>query len=84
MAMGVKGETSESGDDIEALRNEWKKMFQEVLPTAATYAQVRLQLSDPINTISKPRPNAFPFLAKMARSRRSLLRTHNPRLDRWH
>jgi hypothetical protein len=44
--MGVRGEEAGSEDDIEALRSEWKKMFQEILPTAATSAQVRLQLLD--------------------------------------
>lgn len=44
--MGVRGEKSETVDDIEALRNEWKKMVQEILPTAATSAQVCLQFLD--------------------------------------
>jgi hypothetical protein len=53
VAMGVKGERSEGVDDIEALRNEWKKMFQEILPTAATSAQVRLKSPIHVNTQSK-------------------------------
>jgi hypothetical protein len=51
--MGVKGEKSESVDDIEALRNEWKKMFQEILPTAATSAQVRLKFPICVNKQSR-------------------------------
>jgi hypothetical protein len=51
--MGVKGEKSESVDDIEALRNEWKKMFQEILPTAATSAQVRLKFPIYVNKQSR-------------------------------
>jgi hypothetical protein len=42
--MGSNGEGPESQDEIDILRNEWKKIFQEVLPTAATSAQVRLQI----------------------------------------
>jgi hypothetical protein len=49
VAMGVKGEKSEGGNDIETLRNEWKKMFQEILPIAATSAQVCLELPDYID-----------------------------------
>jgi hypothetical protein len=82
--MGVKGGTVDNADDMEALGNEWKKMFQEILPTAATSAQVRLQLSITMTDNSKPRPNMFPFLAKMARSGGPLLRKHYPRLDGRH
>jgi hypothetical protein len=43
--MGGNGEEPESQDEIDILRNEWKKMYQDVLPTAAASAQVRLQVS---------------------------------------
>jgi hypothetical protein len=36
MAMGVKEQRPEKVDDLEDLRHTWKKMFQEILPKAAT------------------------------------------------
>lgn len=51
--MGVKGEKSENVDDIEVLRNEWKKMFQEILPISATSAQARLKFPIYVNKQSR-------------------------------